>query len=65
MSDNETNIPLFKEGDWVRYNGMIQKIRAVSFNESCNEIVYVLEMHNSDYLQSVLQSEAIKSMQKA
>lgn len=65
MNDNKIKNPLFKEGDWVKYNGIMHKIRAVGFNESADEIVYVLETHNSNFLESVLQSEAIKSMKKA
>lgn len=62
MDDKKIEKPLFQEGDWVKYNGEIYKIRGVGFNPSSNQIAYVLEKHNSDCLVSVLQSEAEKSV---
>ncbi len=50
MNDNEADKSLFNEGDWVRYNDTIYKVRAVGFHESFGEIVYFLETHNSNLL---------------
>lgn len=65
MTENNIQDSLFAEGDWVSYNGILHKVKAVSFNESAEEIVYSLQAPNSNFIDSVLQSEAVKCLKKA
>ena len=65
MTENNTQESLFAEGDWVSYNGILHKVRAVSFNEAMGEIVYFLQAPNASFIDSVLQSEAVKCLKKA
>lgn len=56
---NQTYIPKFKDGDWVKYKGETWKIRVMSLDTG---LAYALDQHDGMHTLVVFCEEADKSM---